>query len=86
METGRIREFPSAFYMPLSEEDRKTLVKRMFVLLQEDAMKYRIMDDLIDMPLNMCFYLGREELMFGDLVNGDAFVQIQIAERGIGRR
>lgn len=58
LETGRIREFPSAFYSPLAEQDRKMCVKRMFKLLEEGAMKYRIVADSVKMPQNMCFYLG----------------------------
>lgn len=82
METGRIREFPSAFYSPLSEQDRKMCVKRMFKLLEEGAMKYRIVSDSVKMPQNMCFYLGGE-LMFVNLIENDSFIQIQIEERGI---
>lgn len=83
MESGRIREFPTGFYQPLPEEDRKMLVQRMFVLMKEGNMKYRIMADAIDMPQNVCFYLGGGERLFLNMVRDDAFIQIQIVERGI---
>lgn len=83
MEHGRIREFPSGFYKPLSQETCKTLLKRMFVLLSEGNMKYKILSDQVEMPSNMCFYLGGDKRMFMNLVKDDAFIQIQIVERGI---
>ena len=83
MESGRIREFPSAFYEPIAIEDRKETIRRMFVLLEEGNMKYHIVDDSLELPENICFYIGGGERMFLNMVKDDSFVQIQITERGI---
>lgn len=84
METGRIREFPTAFYEPISIEDRKICIQRMFMLLKEGSMKYHVVSDSIKMPMNICFYL-KGERTFINMVAEDTFVQIQITERGIGQ-
>lgn len=83
MDNGRIREFPTSFYTPLSKETCKILLKRMFVLLEEGGMSYRILNDELEIPINICFYLGSGNCMFINLVKNDAFIQIQVVESGI---
>ena len=83
IENGRIREFPSGFYHPLPKAVCKQSLERLLILEEEGSVEYRILPDEIEMPPNMCFYLGNKECMFINLVKDDSFIGIKVAERGI---
>ena len=82
MESGIVHEFPPGFYQPLPPEVRKTMLQRIFVLIQEGNIIYRILTEKMEIPGNIYFYLGSSQMFF-NLVTESGFKQIWVEEKGI---
>lgn len=84
METGRVTEFPSGYYMPLDMEARRNVLKRIIGLVRKGVIQYKFLTSDIDIPETLYFYISVDEkILFIHKVYEDRICRVYVQESGI---
>ena len=84
METGRVNEFPSAFYKPLSMDVRKKVLLRTIQAVRSDVIAIYALPEEIEIPSHLFFYWsGTDKAMSVKCMTENGMFQISVQEPGI---